>query len=216
MVELCGSLLAANHGHLIRDMKKAEAAGISQFHFDVCDGHYTDNIIFGDKLVNDVRKETSSTLNVHLAVYNMPVIVKRFLYSGADSITIQYESSDVPERLLNLIKAAGIKTGICFTPATKFEEIEYFLDIADIVNILAVNPGEGGQPFNKKALKIIEASAGVIGRKSLATKISVDGGLNCNTIGDAINAGVNIVILGSGIFSGDIFENIKNLRDCIL
>jgi ribulose-phosphate 3-epimerase len=208
-------LLSANHGHLIRDLKNAEAAGISRFHFDVCDGHYTDNIIFGDQLVKDVRKETSSALDVHLAVYNMAVIVKRFLCSGADSITVQYESSDGAEGLLDVIKGAGVKAGICFTPVTRFEEMEYYLDKADIVNILAVNPGEGGQSFNKKALKIIELTAGAVNRMGLSTTISVDGGLNCDTVGDAANAGADIVIVGSGVFCGDIFENIKKLKGCV-
>ena len=212
MVELCGSLLAANHVHLCRDLKLAESQDISRFHIDICDGHYTPHFAFGDQMVRDMRAETSSVLEAHIAVYNMPAITEPFLSSGVDIITVQYESSELPSRLMKRIRSAGVTPGISFIPATRFEEMEFFLDEADFVNILGVDPGIGGQEFNSKILGKIEACADFISRNNLDTKISVDGGVNTRTMQAIIDAGADILIFGSGIFSGDIKNNIEEIR----
>ena len=212
MIEICGSLLAANHVYLCRDMKLAEAEGITRFHIDVCDGHYTPHFAFGDQMVRDLRAETGSVLEAHLAVHNMPAITEPFLDSSVDIITIQYESCDLPSRLMKKIRAAGISPGICFIPATRFEETEFFLDEADFVNILGVDPGIGGQEFNHKILCKIERMADFISKNNLETKISVDGGVNTETMQSIIDAGADILTFGSAVFSGDIKENIEDIR----
>jgi ribulose-phosphate 3-epimerase len=212
MVELCGSLLAANHAHLCRDMKIAESQHIRRFHIDVCDGHYTPHIIFGDQVVRDLRTETDTVFEVHLAVHNMPAIAETFLRSGADIITIQYECCELPSRLMNTIKAAGVSPGISFIPATGFDVMEYFIDESEYVNILGVDPGIGGQTFNKKMLKKIELTADYISKHNLGTRISVDGGVNIDTMRSIIDAGADILTFGSGIFSGDIEQNIVAIR----
>jgi len=212
MAEICASLLAANHGWLIRDMKKAEESGVCRFHIDVCDGHYTENIIFGDQLVRSLREETDAVLDVHLAVLNMPSITLSFMDSGADVITVQYESAHLPSRLIRRIQEAGKQAGICFIPATGFPVMEYFLEEADVVNILAVDPGIGGQKFQAGILKKVEKTADYIQRNHLTARISVDGGVLLSNFSEVRDAGADIIILGSGIFSGDIAVNLEKIN----
>jgi len=212
MAEICASLLAANHGWLIRDMKKAEESGIHRFHIDVCDGHYSENIIFGDQLVRSLREETDAVLDVHLAVLNMPSITSSFMDSGADVITVQYESAHLPSRLIRKIQDDGKQAGICFIPATGFPLMEYFLEEVDVVNILAVDPGIGGQKFRSGILGKVEKTADYIQKNRLSTRISVDGGVLLSNFTEVRNAGADIIILGSGIFSGDITENLKKIN----
>jgi ribulose-phosphate 3-epimerase len=210
--ELCGSILAANHAHLGRDLKTAESEGIRRFHIDVADGHYTQEIIFGVQLVRDLRKETKAVLDVHLAVYNLPAILDSFLDSGADCITIQYETCEIPLRQITKLKSRGIAACLSFIPATGFDRMEYFMDEVDVVNILAVEPGIGGQQFIPKVLQKIETVAAWRDKHGLDTRIAVDGGLTRENCRQATAAGADILILGSGVFSGSISENIAALR----
>ncbi|MBI9108999.1 MAG: ribulose-phosphate 3-epimerase [Spirochaetales bacterium] len=212
MIELCGSILAANHAYLGRDLKIAGQNGISRFHIDVCDGHYTPHIAFSDQLVKDLRVETDSVLEAHLAVHNMPAIADTFLESGVDILTIQYESCELPSRLMKKIKGAGISPGISFIPATRFETMEFFIDEAEFVNILGVDPGIGGQDFNSRILKKIERTAEYIRKNNLETRISVDGGVNLETMNRIVDAGADILIFGSAVFSGNIKQNIERIK----
>lgn len=212
MIELCGSLLAANHAWLARDLQIAEENGVSRFHIDVCDGHYTPHIAFNDQLVKNLKAETSSVLEAHLAVHNMPAIADTFINVGVDILTIQYESCELPSRLMKKIRAAGVSPGICFIPATRFEVMEFFLDEAEFINILGVDPGIGGQEFNSKILRKIELTADFISRNNLNAKISVDGGVNLKTMNSITSAGADILTFGSAVFSGDIKENINNIN----
>jgi ribulose-phosphate 3-epimerase len=212
MKELWGSILAANHANLARDVKKAESEGISRFHIDVTDGHYTPDITFGVQVIRDLRRETEALLDVHLAVFNLPVILDSFLESGADSITLQYETCDLPQRLLAKLKERGIKACLSFIPATGFERIEYFMDEADTINLLGVDPGIGGQTFIPKVLNKVEKIAAWRDNHGLKTRIALDGGLNRDNCRRAAEAGADILILGSGIFRGTISENINALR----
>ncbi len=215
MIELCASVLAANHAHIARDLKAAERSGIRRFHFDICDGHYTRHLIFGDQLIRDVRPESTAFFDAHLAVYNMRSILETFLPSGADMINLQYESCEGHQELIGLIRDHGLKVSMCFTPETGAGEIIPFLEMVDAVNILAVNPGIGGQQFQGRVLSKIEQLARFIGQHGLETDISVDGGVNAGTLKDVMNAGATIAIVGSGIFSGDIEENIEGLQRII-
>jgi len=215
MKELCASILAANHAHLARDLKEAEKHGISRFHIDVTDGHYTPNLIFGDQLVRDLRRETASYLDVHIAAFDQPELTEAFLDSGADGITIQYETCTLPQRLLARIRQQGLHTALSFIPATGFDRIEYFMDETDVISILAVDPGIGGQTFNPKVVKKIELAAAYRENHRLATRIAVDGGVNRKNIRALVDAGADILILGSGIFRGNVGENVQNLTEII-
>lgn len=211
MVEICASLLAANHGHLARDLKIAERQGITRFHLDVCDGHYTDNIIFGDQLIKDLRNETDSVLEVHLAVLNIPGIARRFMDSGADIISLQFETTGIPTGLIKEIKRAGISAGLTVLPATGLSQFEYYLEDIDYINVLAVDPGSGGQQLSSRVLRKIEKTAAFIQRERLSTKISIDGGVNMTTLASILDSGVDIITIGTGIFQGDISSNISEI-----
>jgi ribulose-phosphate 3-epimerase len=213
MKELCGSVLAANHAHIARDLKVAEKEGIKRFHIDVTDGHYTREITFGVQLIRDLRKETDKLLDVHLAVFNLPNILDSFLDTGADCITLQYEICDLPQRQMAKLKARGVSTCLSFIPATRFDRIEYFMDEADTINILGVDPGIGGQTFFPKVLNKIEKAASFRDNRDLATLIAVDGGINRENCRRIAEAGADILILGSGIFSGNIGKNVKALNE---
>ncbi len=215
MFEFCASVLAANHAHIARDIAKAESFGIRRFHFDVCDGHFTRDIFFGPQLVQDVRKESASFFDVHLAVYNMAPILDSFLDSGVNMINIQFESCDAPDDLIKKIHANSLEASISFALTADFAVIRPYLDTVEVVNLLAVNPGYGGQQFSTNVLEKIEMAADYIRLNNLKTKISVDGGVNEYTIRDIIHAGTDIAIAGSGIFSGDIERNITVLQDTI-
>ncbi len=215
MIELCASVLAANHAHIARDIKLAEQCGINRFHFDVCDGHYTRNIIFGNQLIKDLKEESASYFDVHLAVFHMDEILKSFLDTGTDMINIQYETSDHPDRLFKLLHEYSIDVSVCFTLESGMDVIKPFLEKVDAVNLLAVHPGIGGQRFYPQVLHKIEMTAGYIKRNNLKTKISVDGGVNASTLRQVIDAGTDIAILGNGIFCGNICENIYSLNNII-
>jgi ribulose-phosphate 3-epimerase len=205
-------LLAANHAHLGRDLKTAETEGIRRFHIDVSDGHYTKEINLGIQVVRDLRRETKSALDVHLAVYNLPDILDSFLDSGADCITLQYETCDLPQRQLTKLKGRGIASCLSFIPATEFDRIEYFMDEVDIINLLGVDPGIGGQTFITKVFGKAEKTVAFRENRRLPVRIALDGGLNRENCRRAAEIGVDILILGSGIFSGPIAENIRALR----
>ena len=211
--ELCASILAANHAYIGRDVLEAEAAGIGRFHIDITDGHYTEELTFGLHLVKDLRRETKAILDIHFAVFNMSAILNTFLESGADQITIQYESCELPQRLLAAIQKHRITTAISFIPATGFDHIEYFLDEVDIISILGVDPGIGGQSFIPKVLEKIEKTAAAISQRGLKTRIAVDGGLTVNNCRSIADAGADILVMGSSIFAGSsIADNIQSLN----
>ncbi|MCF7940582.1 MAG: ribulose-phosphate 3-epimerase [Spirochaetia bacterium] len=215
MIELCASLLAADHAHIARDIAAAQACGIERFHVDVCDGHYARPIIFGDQLVERITSLSSAFFDVHLAVYHMASILETFIAAGPDMITVQYESCSDHLRLIDTIHASTMLAGICIVPETPVEEIEHLLSGVDAVNVLAVNPGIGGQPFQHSVLKKVEQLVKLRTQRGFTFRISVDGGVNERTITDVISAGADIAIAGSAIFSGSIEENVQRMLQCM-
>lgn len=215
MAEFSASILAANHAYIARDVGIVEENGISQFHIDVTDGHYTENIIFGDKLVADLRKETNAILDVHLATYNLSVLTDIYIKAGADIITFQYETCEHPLRLIKQIKDSGKKACISFTPSTTFETIKFFISEVDMINILSVEPGVGGQIFNIKVLDKINKVTNYKKQYGYETKIAIDGGINDKNLQTMLDLGADVLIIGSAIFSGNISDNIKNLNKII-
>jgi ribulose-phosphate 3-epimerase len=215
-MKLCASVLAADHAYLARDLLEAERCGIDFFHFDVSDGHYAPYLLFGSQLISDLRRVSRSYFDVHLAVYNMGIILETFLSVGADRINLQFESADSPlEMMIESIRRSGSDACLTFTLQSSFEVIEPWLEAADAVNLLAVNPGIGGQSFRTEVLGKIEQCAEFISRKGLDTVLSVDGGINAQTVKPVQNAGAHVAIVGSGIFCGSIEQNIRELEQVI-
>ncbi len=215
MTIISGSILAANHAHLARDVTRAEKLGIERFHIDVTDGHYTHNLIFGNQVVEDLKKETKALLDVHLATYNLMSLAKQYAKSGADILTFQYETCNHPLRLINFIKEMGVKPAICFTPSTPYEAIDFFIEEVDIINLLAVEPGVGGQRFNGKIFSKIEKISEERKSRNKNLLISVDGGVNQNNIEMLVGSGVDILVIGSGVFQGNMEKNLEELKKII-
>lgn len=214
-MELCASVLAANHAHIARDMKEARLNGISKFHFDVCDGYYAANMIFGPQVINESKKECEGFFDVHLAVIDPIPIVPLFTSSQVDMILLQYETAKNLEFFIEQVTSSHKEVGVCLTLETPIEKILPFLSKIHQLNLLAVNPGIGGQHMRKEILHRIHTSRNLIEKHNSTCVVSVDGGVNVNTIRDIKSAGADIAILGSGIFSGSIEKNMSNLLEII-
>ncbi len=213
MIEICASLLAANHAHIARDAAAVESCGINRFHFDVCDGHYTQNIIFGDQLVREMRNVSNSYFDVHLAVYHMESILGSFIDCGADMINLQYESCEDLKGCMERVHTHAMDVSLCIVPGTSIEELMPYFDKIEAINVLAVNPGIGGQEFQPRVLRKLEQLAALKEQNGYTWKISVDGGVNTQTLADVIDAGADIAIMGSGMFAGSLEENIEKINN---
>jgi len=214
-MELCASVLAANHAHIARDVAAVERLGIRRFHFDVCDGYYAPNLIFGPQLITDLRRESPAYFDAHLAVLNIPPVLDLFLYSGADLINIQFETCQNPLAAIENIHAHGLAAGLCLRLATDMGSVAPFLPFVEHLNLLAVEPGIGGQAMNLVVLNRIDMAKNAILRTGARTLVSVDGGVNLSNIRQVREAGVDIAILGSGIFVGDVEGNVIALQERI-
>lgn len=213
MPTISASILAANHAYLAQEVKASEAAGIDSIHIDMMDGHYVDNLTFGPKTVEDLRKVTSLPIDIHFEMYNQERFVDRFIDAGANMITIQFESCQHPFRLIDHIKARDCKVSIAFAPSTSFEQITYFLHLVDEVNIMTVEPGFGGQTFRKEVLPKIRNCYNIIQKENLSTLIAVDGGLSEQTIPAVVENGGQNLIIGTLLFENSHMQNtVKKIK----
>ena len=213
MREISASILSANHTNLAYDIELAKRHGCNSIHVDVTDGHYTSELIFGVQLVRDLTEATDLPLSIHIAALDQERIIQPFLTTKAESITFQFEPALHPERLIREIRAHGKKVGIAITPATRYEQVEYYLDEIDVINVLCVEPGEGGQRYNQKVSEKIRKIREYLDQNQLKTKLAVDGGVNHKNIEILRDLGADVFIMGSAIFSGaSIGENLKNIK----
>jgi ribulose-phosphate 3-epimerase len=212
------SILAADFSHLEAEIARAEKAGADWLHLDIMDGHFVDNISFGPAIVATVRKHTQLPLDVHLMIEHPDHYIPRFLEAGANSITVHVEPEakhDVAKTLA-AIRAAGCGVGLTLNPATPFSAVEPYLAMIDLLLVMTVHPGFGGQPFRpemmekvKRAREWREANGGKL-------HIEVDGGINPETAKLSIANGANVLVAGTSIFrTKDYREAIRELRgDC--
>ncbi|WXR61665.1 ribulose-phosphate 3-epimerase [Peptostreptococcaceae bacterium AGR-M142] len=213
-MKLAPSILSADFARLLEDVKKVENAGCEYLHIDVMDGHFVPNITIGPLVVNALKKENiNMVFDVHLMIENPDNYIDEFVKSGADLITVHEEACTHLHRTLQNIKSKGIKAGVSLNPATPIENIYYVLEELDMVLIMSVNPGFGGQSFIEPMLEKIKKLKQIIDEKGLDIDIQVDGGIKPNNIKKVKEAGANIFVAGSAIFNGDIDESVKKLRD---
>ncbi len=209
------SILAANFANLADEVRRVEEAGADWIHCDIMDGHFVDNISFGPMVVGIVRKQTKLPLDVHLMIEHPDHFLPRFVDAGANSITVHVESEarhDVA-KTLQQIREAGCRVGLTLNPATPFESVERFLDKIDLLLIMTVHPGFGGQPFRAEMMDKVKRAAAW--NKSRGTKmhIEVDGGINPETAKISIENGANVLVAGTSIFhTKDYREAIRDLR----
>lgn len=214
MLKIAPSLLSADFAALGEEIKKIELAGADFIHLDVMDGMYVPNITFGPPVIQKIRKTTSLPFDVHLMIDRPERYIEDFVNAGADIITVHEEATIHLHRTIQLIKSFGIKSGISLNPATPLSHIEYILDDIDLILIMTVNPGFGGQSFIPSMKEKIKAARKMIDNRGLDIILQVDGGIKLDNAKDMINLGADVLVVGSGIFEADDIENrIKQFKE---
>ncbi len=216
MVKIAPSILSANFLKLGEEIKAAEDAGADILHIDIMDGHFVPNITIGSSIVELIRKITSLPLDVHLMIEEPDRYLRDFIKAGADYLTVHYEASVHLHRTVHWIKESGVKAGVSLNPATPIWSLEHILPDADIVLLMSVNPGFGGQDFIPHTIDKIKMLKKLLSDKGLSTFIEVDGGIKLNNAADIISAGADILVMGSAFFnSKDYGTTIKQFREIL-
>ena len=203
MLIISPSLLAADFTRLAEELKKAEAAGASYLHLDVMDGVFVPNISFGIPVIESLRKISELTFDVHLMIVDPIRYVDAFADAGADLITFHYESCDDPLAVVRAIKARGLRASVSIKPATPAEVLFPLLDELDMVLVMTVEPGFGGQKLIPETVKKVHALRIEALRRGLVLDIQVDGGINADNLPMLTEAGANVIVAGSAIFRAD-------------
>jgi ribulose-phosphate 3-epimerase len=212
--KLSASILSADFGRLAEEVRTVERAGADWIHVDVMDGHFVPNITIGPDVVRALRQVTDLPLDVHLMIENPDRYLKAFAEAGADWLGVHVEASPHLHRSIQFIKELGVKAAVVLNPATPLNTIEYILGDVDMVLLMTVNPGFGGQKFIQGALPKIRQLRGMMDRLGREVLLEVDGGVNRNTIDDLVSAGVDVFVAGSAVFNGnDYVSNVKALKE---
>lgn len=213
MIKIAPSILSADFSKLAEDIKKVEEAGCDLLHIDVMDGHFVPNITLGPPIVKSLKGKTSMLFDVHLMIEDPDKYIKDFVDAGADIITIHSECCTHLHRTIQNIKKMGIKAAVALNPATSLTAIEYVLEDLDMVLIMTVNPGFGGQSFISNMIPKIKKVKSIIDEKKLNIDIQVDGGIKPDNIHLVAEAGANVIVAGSAIFnSADIKATVEEMR----
>ena len=215
MTLIAPSILAANFSKLGEEVEAVERAGADRIHCDVMDGHFVDNISFGPAVVAAVRKLTTLPIEAHLMIERADHYLPRFIEAGADYITVHVESEarHNVSKTLQAIRAAGRRPGLTLNPATPFPAVEPFLGGIDLLLIMTVHPGFGGQAFRPEMMEKVEKAAAWKQKYNRSLDIEVDGGINANTAAISIKHGANVLVAGTSIFHvEDYAEAIRQLR----
>lgn len=216
MTLIAPSVLSANFGKLAEEVKLAEEAGVDLIHIDVMDGVYVPNITVGPLVVEAIRKATKLPLDVHLMIVNPDKFIDDFVSAGADILTVHVETSTHLHRTVWAIKNKGCKAGVSLNPATPLNSIEEILPDLDLILIMSVNPGFGGQSFIDRALNKIRRTKEMVLSQNLNTPIEVDGGVKLSNAREIVQAGAQILVMGSEFFGqSDYKEFMKRLRNTL-
>jgi len=213
MIKVAPSILSADFSQLANEISKIEKAGADWVHIDVMDGHFVPNLTFGPPVVAAIRKVTKLPFDVHLMVTNPQNLIEPFAKAGADIITVHAETAPHLHRLLQTIKEYGLKAGVSLNPSTPLAVVEEVLDDLDMILIMSVNPGYGGQKFIPGAIEKITRLKAKLDQRKLSVDIEVDGGINASTARQVIAAGATILVAGSAVYGApDMTQAIKNIR----
>lgn len=214
MVMISPSVLAADFGRLNEELIALEKGGADYIHLDVMDGNYVPNISFGPPVIKNIKSTTNVPFDVHLMIDAPERYIKEFVDAGADIITIHQEATVHLHRTIQLIKSYGVKAGISLNPATPISTLEHVIEDIDMVLIMSVNPGFGGQSFIEEMKNKIKALRKLIDERNLDIIIEVDGGVKLDNAKEIIDCGVDMIVVGSGIFEAeDIVERIKEFKN---
>jgi ribulose-phosphate 3-epimerase len=208
-IKIAPSILASDFSRLGEEVEAVVEAGADLIHVDVMDGHFAPNLTIGPPVVAALRRHVSVPLDVHLMITNPEEFVEPFAQAGADIITFHIEASPHPHRILSKIKDLGCRAGIVLNPGTPPDDIEFVVEHVDMVLIMTVNPGFGGQAFIPEMLRKIQLVRAMLGERDL----EVDGGIDARTAGEVIEAGANVLVAGSYIYNSPSYlEAIESLR----
>ncbi len=210
--QLAPSILAADFSRLGEQVRQVEQAGVKWLHIDIMDGQFVPTISMGVPVVASLRKVSSLFFDVHIMAQEPAHLVKEFVQAGADMITVHAEACVHLDRTLRLIREQGCQAGIALNPATPVENLEHVLELADMVLIMTVNPGFGGQKYISYCTEKIRRLRRLAAEKKTGLHIEVDGGINRTTIHEVLEAGANIIVAGSAVFNGDIEANARELK----
>src|SRR5689334_20632915 len=209
------SILSADFAKLGEEVRAIDEAGADWIHIDVMDGHFVPNLTIGPGVVKALRPHTQKPFDVHLMISPVDPFLDAFAEAGADIITVHPEAGPHVHRTIQRVKGLGKKAGVSLNPATPAKMLDYILEDVDLVLVMSVNPGFGGQKFITSQLKKIEAIASRITKAGLATRLEVDGGIDADTARQAVNAGANVLVAGTAAFKGGpsaYADNIRALR----
>jgi ribulose-phosphate 3-epimerase len=210
---LSPSILSADFGQLGAAVQEVDEAGAEYIHVDIMDGHFVPNYSIGLPVLKSLRKYTEKILDVHLMIDNPEQYIHEFAEAGADIITVHAEATNHLDRLVHMIKEENVLAAVALNPTTPLSAIEYILPELDMVLLMTVNPGFGGQKFIPYSLDKIAELKAMIERKGLKTDIEVDGGITLDNVDDVLDAGANIIVAGSAVFNGDAGQNVTDFLE---
>ena len=212
--QISASILNADFAHLGEEVRRADAGGVDSIHLDVMDGHFVDNLTMGPVIVEAVRPASALPFHAHLMITSPLAYADRFAEAGSDLIIFHVEADDDPDAVIEAIERAGKRPGIALNPGTAGEAVHGYLDRVDLLLVMTVHPGWGGQSFIADVLPKMQALRDEIDRRQLPVQIGVDGGVNLDTIAEAYAAGGEVLVTGSALYAtdGDLTPAVAALR----